>query len=40
MAVLAKVRSYYLEELPDNLLMDYINKAAPGVQKFEKIVTG
>ena len=40
MAVLAKVTSYYREELPDNLLMDYIRKAAPGVKKFEKIMTG
>jgi hypothetical protein len=39
-AVLAKVTSYYREELPDNLLMDYIRKAAPGVKKFEKIMTG
>ena len=38
--VLAKVTSYYREELPDNLLMDYIRKAVPGVKKFEKIMTG
>jgi len=39
-AVLAKVTSYYREELPDNLLMDYIRTAAPGVKKFEKIMMG
>ena len=39
-AVLAKVTSYYREELPDNLLMDYIHKAAPGAKKFEKITMG
>ena len=39
-AVLAKVTSYYREELPDNLLMDYVRKAAPGLKKFEKIAIG
>lgn len=37
---LAKIVSYYREELPDNLLMDYVRKAAPGVKKFEKINIG
>jgi peroxiredoxin len=37
-AVLAKVTSYYREELPENLLMDYVYTAAPDVVKFDKIM--
>ena len=40
MAVLTKVKSYYMEELPQEMLMGYIKKAAPGVRNFEKIVIG
>jgi peroxiredoxin len=40
MAVLGKVRSYYMEELPPELLMSYIKKAAPEVKNFNRIVTG
>jgi peroxiredoxin len=39
-AVLAKVTSYFREELPDNLLMDYVRRTAPGAKKFEKIAVG
>jgi len=40
MAVLTKVKSYYMEELPPEMLMGYIKKAAPGVRNFEKTVIG
>jgi|GEM_PF-1059621 len=40
MAILTKVKSYYMEELPPELLMGYIKKAEPEVKKFNRIVTG
>ncbi len=38
--VLAKAGSYFREELPETLLMDYIRKAAPGIASFQKIFLG
>lgn len=38
--VLAKAGSYFREELPEDLLMDYIRRVAPGVKKFQKIILG
>ena len=38
MAIFTKVKSYYMEELPPELLMGYIKKAAPEVKKFNRIV--
>jgi hypothetical protein len=40
MAIFTKVKSYYMEELPPELLMGYIKKAAPEVNKFNRIVIG
>ena len=40
MTVLTKVKSYYMEELPPEMLMVYIKKAAPGVRNLERIVIG
>lgn len=39
-AVLTKLKSYFREELPKDLLMTYLGKVAPGVKKFEKIIVG
>jgi len=39
-AVLTKLRSYFREELPKELLMNYLEKVAPGVKKFEKVIIG
>jgi hypothetical protein len=37
---LAKVKSYIMEELPEELLGGYLEKAAPGVEGFEKVIIG
>jgi peroxiredoxin len=39
-AVLTKLKSYFREELPKELLMNYLGKVAPGVKKFKKIIIG
>jgi len=39
-AVLTKLKSYFREELPKELLRNYLGKVAPGVKKFEKIIIG
>ena len=36
-SVLVKVKSYFREELPEDILMRYFEMAAPGVKKFERI---
>ena len=38
MSILTKLKSYFREELPEAELMKYIQAAAPGVQKFNKII--
>lgn len=38
MPILTKLKSYFREELPEDELMKYIQAAAPGVQKFDKII--
>ena len=39
-AVLTKLKSYFREDLPKELLMDYLEKVAPGVKEFEKVIIG
>ncbi|MCK5009857.1 MAG: redoxin domain-containing protein [Deltaproteobacteria bacterium] len=39
-SLLAKVTSYLIEELPYELLLEYLEKAAPGVENFEKLTLG
>jgi peroxiredoxin len=39
-SVLVKVKSYFREELPEELLMKYLKQAAPGVKKFQRIDLG
>ena len=39
-AVLTKLKSYFREDLPKELLMSYLEKVAPGVKKFEKVIIG
>jgi peroxiredoxin len=39
-AVLTKLKSYFREDLPKELLMSYLEKVAPGVKKFEKVTIG
>ena len=39
-AVLTKLKSYFREELPKELLINYFGKVAPGVKKFKKIIIG
>jgi len=36
--VLTKIKSYFREELPKELLVSYLKKVAPGVKKFEKVI--
>jgi peroxiredoxin len=37
---LAKVKSYIMEELPEELLEGYLEKAAPEVEGFDKVIIG
>ncbi len=39
-SVLVKVKSYFKEELPEEVLMKYLDMVAPGVKKFYKINLG
>jgi peroxiredoxin len=39
-AVLTKLKSYFREDLPKELLTDYLGKVAPGVKKFEQVTIG
>jgi peroxiredoxin len=39
-SVMAKVTSYLTEELPYELLLEYLEKAAPGVEYFDKLTLG
>jgi peroxiredoxin len=39
-AVLTKIKSYFREELPKELLINYLEKVAPGVKQFEKVIIG
>lgn len=36
-SVLTKVKSYFREELPEEILLEYMATAAPGVKKFQRI---
>ncbi len=38
MPILTKLKSYFREELPEAELMNYVKAAAPGCQKFDKII--
>jgi len=39
-SVLVKVKSYFREELPQDILLQYLKKAAPEVDKFQKVNLG
>jgi hypothetical protein len=39
-AVLTKLKSYFREDLPKELLMDYLGKVAPDVKEFEQVIIG
>lgn len=39
-SVITKIESYFREELPESLLVQYFEKAAPSVKKFDKLVVG
>jgi len=40
LSVLGKIKSYVREELPEELLVKYLEKVAPGVKKFDKVIIG
>jgi peroxiredoxin len=39
-SILVKLKSYFKEELPEEIIMQYLEKAAPGVQRFDRITLG
>jgi peroxiredoxin len=39
-SILTKIKSYFREDLPEELIVEYLKKAAPGATKFDRIGLG